>query len=443
MPIALNHEQIIAASKHLISGTHTPFVPGETFISPHGAHINGDDVAKLVEVALSCWYTEGKYSKEFSKNLRNFFDNRVRFATLCNSGSSANLLALTTITQAEFGERSANKGDEIITTAVGFPTTVNAIFQNGLVPTFLDVDLGTYVPNPDDVEEAISENTKGVIIAHPLGNAFDADRIKEICATYKLWLIEDTCDALGTTLNGRLVGTWGDMSTISFYPAHHITMGEGGCVLSESPMVDKVVRSLRDWGRDCWCLPGSDNTCGKRFCQEWKGMPSGYDHKYVFSRLGYNLKLTDLQSALGVSQLNRLPELIKQRKNNFAALYDGLKQFDRYFILPEATKGSDPAWFGFPLTIKAYTTEFTRQELIAFLESKKIGTRLLFGGNLIRQPAYKNLDYKIHGDLFNADIIMKNCFWIGCHPNIDENQIDYIIECFKEFIKEKCETIHT
>ncbi|MHA2246901.1 MAG: lipopolysaccharide biosynthesis protein RfbH [Candidatus Hodarchaeales archaeon] len=439
MTIALNHEGIVEAARHLISGTHTPFVPGTSFISPHGADINRDDVANLVNASLSGWYTEGRYTKEFSIDLRRFFKNQIRSVTLCNSGSSANLLALTTITQKEFGERAANPGDEVITPAVGFPTTINGIIQNNLTPVFVDVALDTYVPDADAIEEAISERTKAVIVAHPLGNAFDAQRLREICDTYNIWLIEDCCDALGTTLNGRLVGTWGDMSTISFYPAHHITMGEGGCVMSQSPMVDKMIRSIRDWGRDCWCLPGDNGTCGKRFCQSWKGMPEGYDHKYTFSRLGYNLKVTDLQAALGVSQLKRLPEFVEKRKKNFKLLYEGLKQFDSYFIMPKATEGSDPAWFGFLLTIKAYTTEFTRQELIEFLENKRIGTRLLFGGNLIRQPAYQDVEYKIHGDLFNADIIMRNTFWIGCHPNISENQIDYIVECFKEFIKEKCD----
>jgi len=433
----IGHDDIIRASQHLISGTHTPFVPGETYISPHGAIIDGDDVANMVNVSLSRWYTEGRYAKEFSISLRNFFKNQIRSVTLCNSGSSANLLALTTITADEFGSRAAKKGDEIITTAVGFPTTVNGIIQNGLVPVFLDVDLSTYVPNPDDIEEAISERTRGVIIAHPLGNPYEVDKVREICDEYKIWLIEDTCDALGSTLHGRLVGTWGDMSTISFYPAHHITMGEGGCVMTSSPMVDKVIRSFRDWGRDCWCLPGDSNTCGKRFCQSWRGMPEGYDHKYTFSRIGYNLKITDMQAALGASQIKKLPDFIETRKRNFKLLYNGLKQFDKYFILPEETEGSEPAWFGFPLTIKAYTTEFTRNEIVEFLESKKIGTRLLFGGNLIHQPAYKDVEYRVHGELYNSDIIMKNCFWVGVHPGITEEMIDYMIKSFVEFIESK------
>lgn len=434
MPIALNHEQILGAVRHLISGTHTSFVPGETFISPHGTKLDGLDVSKLVEASLTGWVTEGAYAKEFSDKLRAFYNHQVRSVTLCNSGSSANLLALTAITQKEFGERAAQPGDEVITAAVGFPTTINGIIQNGLVPVFVDVNLSTYVPDVNLIEEAISEKTKAIIVAHPLGNAFDARKLREICDNYNLWLIEDTCDALGTTLDGRLVGTWGDMSTLSFYPAHHITMGEGGAVLSQSPMVAKVLNSLRDWGRDCWCSPGKDGTCGKRFSQSWKGMPEGYDHKYVFNRVGYNLKLTDLQAALGTSQLKKLPQFIEKRKRNFELLYEGLREFDEYFILPQATEGSDPAWFGFPLTIKAYTTEFTRNQLINFLERKKIGTRLLFGGNLIRQPAYQDVEYRIHKDLFNADIIMKNCFWIGCHPQVDENQINYIVECFKDFV---------
>jgi len=434
----MNQSEIIDAVKYLISGSFSPFVPGDTYISPHGADINNNDVAALVECAISRWYTEGKYSKEFSKKLRTYLGNRPRFVTLCNSGSSANLLAITAMTAPEFGERRLLPGDEVITTAVGFPTTVNAIFQTNAHPVFVDVGLGDYVPKVEDIEEAITEGkTKAIVLAHTLGNPFDVEAIRDLCDEYNLFLLEDTCDALGSTVNDRFVGTWGDFATISFYPAHHITGGEGGAVLSNSPMVDKVVKSFRDWGRDCWCGTGKDNTCGKRFEHNYENLPYGYDHKYVYSRLGYNLKITDLQASLLCSQIDRLPDFAEKRRYNFIYLWEKMQEFEDWMILPKPTYNSDPSWFGFPITLKTYACSFGRKELIDFLDSKKIGTRMLFGSNLTQQPAYKGLEYTIHGNLYNSDIITTHSFWIGVHPNLTIEMLDYVVDSFREFFKDK------
>jgi len=434
----IGYETIIKASQHLISGSSINFVPGETYISPHGAIIDGEDVSNLVRCSLDKWYTEGKYSKAFQIKLKDFFGGRVRGVTLCNSGSSANLLAISALTSKEFGSRAIMPGDEVITTALGFPTTVNAIIQNHAIPVFVDVDLHTFVPSPSIIEEAIIEGkTKAVILAHPLGAVFDAERIREICDEYRIWLIEDVCDALGSTLNGRLVGTFGDIATISFYPAHHITGGEGGAVLTQSPMVKKVVESFRDWGRDCYCMAGKDNTCGKRFNYEWECLPYGYDHKYVYSRLGYNLKLTDLQAALLESQIDKLPYFIERRRENFRLLYDGLKEFGTYLRLPKVIDGADPSWFGFLITVKDFCSPFTYNELIAYLNEHKIGTRTFFAGNLLRHPAYKDVEYTVFEELINTDVVTKNSFWIGVWPGITKEMVEYIIKIFRNFIDEK------
>ena len=432
---------LVGATRFLISGSFRgefdKFVPGETRIQPHGDMWDGDDVANLVECALSRWYTEGKYSKEFQSSLKEFFGGQIRNVTLCNSGSSANLLAITTLTAIEFGERRLKPGDEVITTALGFPTTINAIIQNGAIPIFVDVDLHTFAPNPVVIEQAVNERTKAVVLAHPLGMAFDAEKVREICDEYNLWFIEDICDALGTTLNGKLVGILSDMATISFYPAHHISSGEGGAILSRSPMVKKVLDSFRDWGRDCWCEPGKDNTCGKRFGHKWECLPDGYDHKYVYSRLGYNLKITDLQASLLASQIKKLPKFIEKRRKNFEMLYEGLKEFGTYFRFPKVIDGAEPSWFGFPITVKDFCSPFTRLELTTYLEEHNIGTRLFFAGNLTKQPAYKNEEFIVFEDLDNTDIIMKNTFWIGLWPGITEEMILYVVETFGQFIKEK------
>ena len=351
MLINLSHDEIIGGVLHLFSGTYDKFIPGETYISPHGVSIEGSDVASLVECALGGWYTEGKFSKEYVQQLRLYLDNMVRSVTLCNSGSSANLLALSALTANEFGERRILPGDEVITTAVGFPTTVNAIVQNNAIPVFVDVELGTYVPTVESIEEAITEGkTKAIILAHTLGNAFDARAIEDLAAEYKIFLISDCCDAVGTTFENKHVETYGDMATHSYYPAHHITGGEGGAVLTSKPMIDKVVKSFCSWGRECWCKPGKDNTCGKRFDYCYEKLPQGYDHKYVFSRLGYNLKMTDLQASLLVSQIKRLPEIVEARRDNFIILHEKLVEFEDWLILPKPIPNSDPSWFGFPIT---------------------------------------------------------------------------------------------
>lgn len=439
MDYRLGSDDILRAVSHLISGTSSQFVPGETYITSHGAIIDNEDVQALVACSLSRWYTEGAYSKEFQRKVREFFGSRIRGVTLCNSGSSANLLAITALTAEEFGSRRLRPGDEVITTALGFPTTVNAIIQNNAVPVFVDVDLHTFVPDPDVIEQAVNENTKAIVLAHPLGMAFDVGRIRDICDEYNLWLVEDICDAFGTTINGELAGTFGDLATLSFYPAHHVTAGEGGAVLTQSPMVKKVVESFRDWGRDCWCLPGKDNTCGKRFEHEWGDLPYGYDHKYVYSHLGYNLKITDFQAALLSSQINKLPEFISVRKHNYERLYNGLKKFSTYLRLPKVIDGAEPSWFGFPITVKEFCSPFNRLELVKYLEEHKIGTRLFFAGNLLRHPAYKNIVYKQAEELMNTDIITNSTFWIGVWHGIRDEMVDYTISVFEQFFKERCD----
>ena len=434
----ISREGLIEGSRHLISGTATQFIPGETYISPHGAVIDGNDVANLVKCSIDKWYTEGEFSKEFSRKLRLFLNQQVRSVTLCNSGSSANLLAITAMTDKAFGERRLLPGDEVITTAVNFPTTVNAIVQNKAVPVFVDMDLGTYAPKVENIEEAIIEGkTKAIVLAHTLGNPFEVDRIRDLCDEYHLFLIEDICDALGSRYNDRFVGTWGDFATISFYPAHHITAGEGGAVLTNSPMCDKVVKSFRDWGKDCWCPPGKDNTCGKRFEQCAGDLPFGYDHKYIFSRLGYNLKMTDLQAALLVSQIDKLSAFVEKRQYNFMYLDEKMQEFEDWFWLPRATENSEPSWFGYPITLKSYACSFSRKELVDYLNENQIGTRQLFAGNLIRQPAYKDVEYRVHGDLYNSDIITDFSFWLGTWPGLREEHYDWIAEVFRNFLRDK------
>lgn len=412
-----------------------PFIPSETYIPVSGKIIDGEDFASLLSAAFDLDITEGKFSKEFEKDLRAYFKNTIRHVSLTNSGSSANLLAVTTITDKVFGEKRAKVGDEIITVAAGFPTTLNPLIQNGLVPVFVDVDLESFTPNPEVIENAVTEKTKGIVLAHPLGNPFDADALRDICDEYGIWLIEDTCDALGGDLNGRLLGSFGDIATVSFYPAHQITSGEGGACVIQSPMVEKVLNSYRDWGRDCWCLPGKDNTCGKRFDWNFFDLPEGYDHKYVYSRIGYNLKITDLQASLLVTQLKKLNDFKKKREENWKALHAGLMKYKKYFRFQKAMSGAHPSWFGFAITVKE-TAPFNRHQLTTYLESKMIGTRLLFGGNLLRQPAYQDIQYKKFEELINTDIIMRDTFWVGVYPGIDEQRIEYMLSIFDEFIKE-------
>lgn len=412
-----------------------PFIPGESYITSSGQYFDGDDVATLVECALGMWYAEGKYTNEFEKDLRTYYGNTIRHVVLTNSGSSANLLATTTITDSVFGSRAARLGDEIITVGTGFPTTLNPIIQNGLTPVFVDVNLDTCVPDMEVIENAVVEGkTKGVVLAHPLGNPFDAHTLRDICNEYGIWLIEDSCDALGGNLYGKSLGSFGDISTLSFYPAHHITAGEGGACLVQSPMVEKVLKSFRDWGRDCWCAPGKDNTCGKRFGWCLGELPEGYDHKYIYSRIGYNLKLTDLQAALLVSQLRKLDWFVERRRHNWKTLREGLDKYKKYFRFMQTIEGGNPSWFGFLITVKE-TSPFARNDLTTFLENKRIGTRLLFGGNLLRQPAYKDIPHKIFQPLINSDVLMRDSFWIGVHPSLTDEHTDYMLKTFHEFFE--------
>jgi CDP-6-deoxy-D-xylo-4-hexulose-3-dehydrase len=352
----------------------------------------------------------------------------IRECRLVNSGSSANLAAVSALTSPRLGERRLQPGDEVITVAAGFPTTLNPILQNGLVPVFVDVTLPTYNVDVRQLEDALSPRTRGMIFAHTLGNPFDLETVTRFARRHGLWLIEDCCDAVGSTYHGRPVGTFGDLATISFYPAHHITMGEGGAVLTKVPMLASIVESFRDWGRDCWCETGCDNTCGKRFGWQLGSLPAGYDHKYTYSHIGYNLKLTDMQAAVGLAQLEKLDSFVEARRANFRALRQGLAALEEFFILPEATAGAEPSWFGFPIAVRP-EAPFTRNQVTQYLEEHKVSTRLLFGGNLTRQPAYRDSRYRVVGSLVNTDFIMDQVFWIGLYPGIRPAAIDYMLEC--------------
>lgn len=433
----MNEEQILERVRTYINNQNKKrkFRAGQSYIASSGQYFDSDDVATLVECALRQWYADGKYAKEFEKDLRTYYHQTIRHVVLANSGSSANLLAVTTITDPTFGSRQAKEGDEIITVAAGFPTTVNPIIQNGLTPVFVDVNLDTGLPDMEVIENAIIEGTtKGVVLAHPLGNPLDAATLRDICNEYGIWLIEDNCDGLGGDYQGSPLGSFGDISTLSFYPAHHITSGEGGACLIQSPMVKKVLQSFRDWGKDCWCEPGKDNTCGKRFGYCLGELPEGYDHKYTFSRIGYNLKATDLQASLLTSQLKKLPFFVERRRHNWQALREGLDKYKKYFRFMQSIDGANPSWFGFLITVKE-SAPFTRRELIDYLEEHKIGTRLLFGGNLLRQPAYKKVYHRVFQPLMNTDVIMNYSFWVGVHPSIDDEQIAYMLKTFDAFIE--------
>jgi len=409
------------------------FVPGVSTVPVSGKVIGADDIGSVVESALDGWFTTGRWAKDFERKLARFVG--VRSASLVNSGSSANLVALSALTSPKLGQRQLKPGDEVITVAAGFPTTVNPILQNRLVPVFVDVTLPTYEIDVTKLEAAYSEKTKAVMIAHTLGNVFDLDAITAFCKKYNLWLVEDCCDALGSTYKGHKVGTFGDIATVSFYPAHHITMGEGGAVLTDKPALQVLIDSFRDWGRDCWCEPGVDNTCGKRFDWQLGTLPCGYDHKYTYSHVGYNLKATDMQAALGVSQIEKLPHFIERRKENFAYLKKVLKPLEEFLILPVATEHSDPSWFGFPIGVKP-DAPFTRDQLTRALEAQKIGTRLLFAGNLLRQPAYEGYEYRVAGELTNTDFVMNQVFWIGVYPGLTEPMLDFIAKTASEFVNQ-------
>jgi len=409
------------------------FKPGESAVPVSGKVIDGGDLSSVVDSALDCWFTTGRFAEEFERKLARFAG--VRCASLVNSGSSANLLAVSALTSPKLGDRRLNPGDEVITVAAGFPTTINPILQNRLVPVFVDVTLPSYEIDAGQLDAALSDRTRAIIIAHTLGNVFDLDAVTEFALKHKLWLIEDCCDALGSTWKGRKVGTFGDIATLSFYPAHHITMGEGGAVLTNRPDLQVLIESFRDWGRDCWCHPGKDNTCGKRFDWQLGSLPCGYDHKYTYSHIGYNLKATDMQAALGLSQIEKLPGFIERRKENFRILTAALKPAEEYLLLPEATHGSDPSWFGFPIGVREGAS-FTREELIRALDAKKIATRLLFGGNLLRQPAYEGCEYRVIGKLPNTDYVMNNVFWIGVYPGLTKPMLDYVAETIIHFATE-------
>ena len=423
----------LTAEFHAEAFEKKQFVAGTSVVPVSGKVIDAADMSAVVEAALDGWFTTGRWAKEFERKLARFVG--VRSASLVNSGSSANLVALSALTSPKLGDRQLKPGHEVITVAAGFPTTVNPIFQNRLVPVFVDVTLPTYEIDVTRLEEARSEKTRAVMIAHTLGNVFDLNAVVAFCKKYKLWLIEDCCDALGSTYKGQMVGTFGDIATVSFYPAHHITMGEGGAVMTNTPALQVLIDSFRDWGRDCWCEPGVDNTCGKRFEWQLGTLPCGYDHKYTYSHVGYNLKATDMQAALGVSQIAKLPEFIARRKENFAYLKKALKPLEEFLVLPEATANSDPSWFGFPIGVKV-DAPFKRDQLTKALEAKKIGTRLLFAGNLLRQPAYEGLEYRVVGEMTNTDYVMNNVFWIGVFPGLTEEMLDFIVSAAAEFVEQ-------
>jgi CDP-6-deoxy-D-xylo-4-hexulose-3-dehydrase len=378
------------------------------------------------------WLTAGRFSDQFEKSFADFMERR--FCLLVNSGSSANLVAFTAFTSPMLGKRQIKPGDEVITVAAGFPTTVNPIVQNGCIPVFVDVELGTYQIDISKLGAALSPKTKAVVVAHTLGNVFPIREVAEFCKKNNLWLMEDCCDAVGATYEGKKAGTYGDVATVSFYPAHHITMGEGGAVLTSSPVLKRAAESIRDWGRDCWCPPGKDNTCQKRYNWSLGTLPKGYDHKYTYSHIGYNLKVSDMQAAIGVSQLKKLPGFINKRKENFAYLKSKLAQYERELLLPRATPGSDPSWFGFPITVKREST-VSRNELVKFLETNKIGTRLLFAGNLLKQPAYQNVNHRVVDSLENTDTIMNDTFWLGVYPALEKEHLDYVAQKIGEGLR--------
>ena len=425
-------EQILelTAEYHREAFPSSDFQPGKSSVPVSGKVIDGADLCSVVDSALDCWFTTGRFAKAFEKKLARFIG--VRGCSLVNSGSSANLVALTALTSPKLGDRRLKPGDEVITVAAGFPTTVNPIIQNRLVPVFLDVTLPTLEIDVSQLENALGPRTRAVMIAHTLGNTFDLDAVMAFARKHELWVVEDCCDALGSTYRGRKVGTFGDLATLSFYPAHHITMGEGGAVLTDTPLLQTLVESFRDWGRDCWCEPGVDNTCGKRFDWELGTLPCGYDHKYTYSHVGYNLKATDMQAALGLSQLDHLEHFIQSRHDNFRYLREALEPLKDVLMLPVATAGADPSWFGFPLGVRA-DAPFTRDQLVRALEAEKIGTRLMFAGNLLRQPAYQEIEFRQIGDLPNTDYVMRNVLWLGVFPGLTRPMLDHVAGTISRF----------
>ena len=407
-----------------------PFVPGESPVPVSGRVYDEEEMVHLVDSSLDFWLTTGRFAKRLERGLARFVG--TRHALLCNSGSSANLLALSALTSDRLGRRRLVEGDEVVTVAAGFPTTVNPIIQNRLKPVFVDVDVATGNVVPEALAEAVGPRTRAVMLAHTLGNPWDVDAVKAVCAEHGLWLVEDNCDALGSTYDGQMTGTFGDVATVSFYPAHHITTGEGGCVLVRGGKLKKIVESFRDWGRDCWCAPGDENTCGKRFDWQLGDLPAGYDHKYTYSHVGYNLKMTDMQAAVGLAQLEKLPGFIEARRRNWRRLRDGLARHADVLMLPEPTPKSDPSWFGFSLCVRP-DAPFGRPDLVGWLEGAGIATRQVFAGNLIRQPAYRDVDHRVAGDLGSTDLIMNQGLWIGVYPGLSDEMIDYVVAAFDRF----------
>jgi CDP-6-deoxy-D-xylo-4-hexulose-3-dehydrase len=406
------------------------FLPGISEVPVSGKVIGSSELKNMVEASLDGWLTTGRFNEQFEKKLANFLG--IKSLLTVNSGSSANLIAFSTLTSPKLKERAIQKGDEVISVAAAFPTTVNPIIQFGAIPVFIDVKIPTYNIDENLVEEAITKKTKAIMLAHTLGNPFNIKKIKEVCDKYNLWLIEDSCDALGSKYNNQNVGTFGDLATLSFYPAHHITMGEGGAIFTNSIKLKRIAESFRDWGRDCYCEPGKDNTCNKRFGWQLGDLPFGYDHKYTYSHLGYNMKITDMQAACGLAQLDRLENFIKKRKENFNYLFEKLSDMEQFLILPKAEQNSEPSWFGFPLSLKK-NTKYNRSDLIKNLTDHKIGTRLLFAGNLIKQPFMKGVNFRVHKDLKNTDFILENTFWIGVYPGLRNEHLDFIIQKIKKF----------
>ena len=423
--LVLQYAEIVFGSK--------PFVPGESAVPVSGKVIGATELQSMVDASLDGWLTTGRFNGMFEERLAKFLG--VQHLITVNSGSSANLVAFSTLTSPKLGPRAIKQGDEVIGVAAGFPTTVNPIIQFGAVPVFVDVDLATHNIDVSKIESAITPKTKAIMLAHALGNPFNIEVVTALCKKYNLWLVEDCCDALGATYNGQLVGTFGDIGTLSFYPAHHITMGEGGAVFTNNAELKLIAESFRDWGRDCYCAPGKDNTCNRRFCWTKKelggDLPDGYDHKYTYSHLGYNLKITDMQAACGLAQLRKAPEFIRRRKENFAFLKDRLSACEDFLVLPQATDHSDPSWFGFPITLRE-NAPISRQELLTGLDAKKIGTRLLFAGNLTRQPYMQDRKYRVSGDLTNTDIIMNNTFWIGVQPSLAQEMLAFAADTIRE-----------
>ena len=438
-------DKILTLTTEYYEKKHSPatkkFEPGKTYIPASGKVFDAEELKQTVKCALEFSITANDYAMALEKKLAEVFG--TKFCLLTNSGSSANLLAVAALCSPRLGSKALKPGDEVITSACGFPTTVNPIIQNGLVPVFVDVDsnsadgkngdeLGTYNPTYETIVSAVSDKTRAIMLAHTLGNPYDAERLSKFAKETGIWLIEDCCDALGSRLNGKGVGTFGDIATLSMYPAHHITIGEGGALFTNNPLLNREISSYRDWGRDCWCEAGKDNTCGKRFGWKLGELPFGYDHKYIYSTIGYNLKTTDLNAAMGLAQIEKLPRFIEARKKNFAELYEYLKQYQQYLILSKWLDGAEPSWFGFLISVRE-GAPFKRAEFVEFLESRKIGTRMLFGGNLLRQPAYIGIKCRKVGSLKNADFVMNNTFWIGVHPGIDRERIEYLKTTIGEF----------